>query len=156
MYRTINMNAFRTFEHLHVAANGGIDIVSAKTLVAPGTLSDSLNYEVASEPGYKLCDGVLQYVGKGFGVPKRYLRAQVASSSGGNDFVIGGIYPLGIVGVVNVDVIAKVIYLGSRPEGFLEVPYAYFVVIEGDLSASKEAFSGNTMIFIPNPPVLVE
>jgi len=155
MFRNINMDAFRSFENLHVPATGGLDIVSPKTLVTPGTLMECLNYEVVAEPGYKQCDGILQYVGKGEDVPKRYLKANIAGTLNPGSFIIGGIYPLGIIGVLSVDVIAKVVYLGTISEGPLEINYAYFVIVEGDLTETKDALTGDLMIFIP-PAVISE
>lgn len=154
-FRSYNPEQVQPLQHVHVPAAGGLDVVTAKSGVNPGSLAECLNYEVVTELGYKVCDGMLQYVGKGYTAPKRFLKAVIPSSLNPDEFVVGGIYPLGQIGVLNVDVIAKVQYLGIRSEGVLEINYVYFRVVEGDLVTTKDALSDDLMIFM-EPLVVVE
>lgn len=54
-----------------VAAIGGLDLLTPKTSVNPGTLQECINYEISRESGYKLADGMMRYAGKAYNTVKR-------------------------------------------------------------------------------------
>lgn len=71
---------------------GGLDQLTPKTEVNPGTLQDCMNYEVARESGYKLASGIMKFGGKSFRSFEEHLVATVDSKTNNPAFFIGGVY----------------------------------------------------------------
>ena len=75
-----------------IPAVGGLDLLSPKTQVNPGTLQECMNYEVAIESGYKLANGLMKFGGKAFQAFDEHLVATVANNVNDPTFFTGGVY----------------------------------------------------------------
>lgn len=75
-----------------IPAVGGLDLLSPKTQVNPGTLQECMNYEVSVESGYKLAEGLMKFGGKSFQAFDAHLIATVDSTTNDPEFYTGGVY----------------------------------------------------------------
>ena len=75
-----------------VPAVGGLDQLSPKTEINPGTLAECMNYEVSRETGYKLAEGIMKFGGKSFGSFEEHIVAEVDSNTNNPTFYTGGVY----------------------------------------------------------------
>jgi len=71
---------------------GGLDQLTSKTEVNPGTLQDCMNYEVSRESGYKIANGIMKFGGKSFRAFEEHLVATVDSETNSPAFFTGGVY----------------------------------------------------------------
>lgn len=127
-------------QHFHTPATGGVDRATPKSQVNPGTLADCLNYEAGLESGYQPLSGLLNYTGRGYTVPKTFLKATVDGSVTYNsktvaDYEPGGIYFIGSYDNVleRTTITAKVRFLYTEEVSGDDI--AYFDVVEGNMYA---------------------
>ena len=76
-FENIDLQRMQPMQHIHVPAIGGLDSISPKTQVQPGTLYECSNYEVDLESGYKLSDGITLYTNRGFTVPAKFISSVI-------------------------------------------------------------------------------
>lgn len=89
----VDYQMFREFGAQPVACEGGLDFLTSKVSINPGSLQDCMNHEVGRESGYKIVDGLLRYSGKSEYVLYRPINASVTETvSTLADFYVGGEY----------------------------------------------------------------
>lgn len=64
--RQFNPEMYQAPQAETVPLTGGLDLITDKINVNPGTLQDCLNYEVGREQGYTRCEGLLEFVGRAY------------------------------------------------------------------------------------------
>lgn len=77
-FRHIQSEALTSQTHAHVPAVGGADLVTPKSIVTPGTLSDCMNFEVGEELGYSVADGLFRWSGKTNSDVKQWFEADIS------------------------------------------------------------------------------
>ena len=87
-----NPEMFPKPEALTVPLTGGLDFISPKTQVNPGSLQECMNYEVARESGYSLSRGLMAYSGRSLRATNTYLLGKVQDTVGSPQIYAGGIY----------------------------------------------------------------
>lgn len=90
-----------------VPAIGGLDQLTPKTEVNPGSLQDCMNYEVARESGYALSKGIMNFSGRSLRATNTYLKGTIQNAVGSPQIYAGGIYfvvnnTLGLVGKIKL------------------------------------------------------
>lgn len=90
-----------------VPAIGGLDQLTPKTEVNPGSLQDCMNYEVSRESGYSLSKGIMSFSGRSLRATNTYLKGTIQNAVGIPQIYAGGIYfvvnnTLGLVGKIKL------------------------------------------------------
>jgi len=75
-----------------IPAVGGLDQLSPKTEINPGTLQECMNYEVSRETGYKIAEGIMKFAGTSFRSYDQHLVADIDSETNSPVFYTGGVY----------------------------------------------------------------
>lgn len=125
-----NPEMFPKPEALTVPLTSGLDFISPKTQVNPGSLQECMNYEVARESGYSLSRGLMAYSGRSLRATNTYLLGKVQNTVGSPQIYSGGIY---FVNNVNNQTEGKIkVYL-------LDGNDLYFQAIEGPIEQITES-----------------
>ena len=127
-----------------VPAIGGLDQLTPKTQVNPGTLQDCMNYEVSRESGYQLAEGIMKFGGKSFFALEKHLTANITNAVNTPVFYDGGVYDAAIIGEA-VDYKIKVL----KQEGTL----MRLQVIGG---SAQDIIGADVRLYGPTPPGFVE
>ena len=82
-YPYLNSENIAIKQDISFPALGGVDIVTDKLSVNPGTLQECMNYEVGTEPGYKSVDGMMRYRGRSY-----YIIRTPSRSTANENFIL--------------------------------------------------------------------
>lgn len=142
-YNSINVNLMQPDQHLHVPAISGLDSMSPKSAVQPGSLFECMNYEVALEAGYRQLDGLLEYTGNAWEIPTRFWKATGNESIFSfNDVVPGTVYAIGEEDAGTYVKYGTARLLAAENPGDGSSAPVYFTLESGDLDKFNDLLLG--------------
>jgi len=157
-FENIDLQRLQPAQHIHVPAIGGLDSISPKTQVQPGTLYDCLNYEVDLESGYKQSDGIALYTNRGFTVPAKFISSVIDlgdTTADPDDFVVGGIYKVQDTDGNALGELRLLAITDEVDDGDIAITVFNYEVVSTESSAIKSKLSPETSdevnVFLGDP-----